>query len=140
MVEPSYEIFDHTADMGLRVVAPTREQLFETAVEGFYAMVGIVAVTDKFVERRVELKADDGALLFRDFLSQLLLWFERDSLRVIGLTIESLTDTEFVAMARAAHVDEQASFFDHEIKAITYHELALGSIPGGFESTVIVDI
>ena len=40
----------------------------------------------------------------------------------------------------ASPIDRRLSAYHHEVKAITYHELDILRIPGGYEATVIVDI
>ena len=39
-MEPSYELFDHTADIGIRAVAPTMAGLVAPAGQGLYAVIG----------------------------------------------------------------------------------------------------
>jgi hypothetical protein len=41
---------------------------------------------------------------------------------------------------QARTIDAGRSVPGHEVKAVTYHELAIRPIPGGFEATYILDI
>ena len=74
-----YELFDHTADLGLRVTAVTLDELFADAARGLFAM--IVERPDA-IEPRVDVKFDipgeDKAFLLFDWLRALLTTSEID--------------------------------------------------------------
>lgn len=44
------------------------------------------------------------------------------------------------AIVQTAPVDHHRSVSSREVKAVTYHELAICSTPQGYEATLIVDI
>src|SRR5687768_371801 len=76
-----YEVFEHTADLGLRVRAATKEELFAEAAKGLTAM--IVANLDSVQpvqSRTVEVAGDDLGFLMFDWLNELLYAFEADKL------------------------------------------------------------
>jgi len=79
-VEASYELFDHTADMGLRVCAPSYEALLDPAAQALYAAIGSLVPGEVAETRRIELHDEDPAYLLRDFLTELLHIFEREKL------------------------------------------------------------
>src|SRR5262245_1037228 len=47
-----FELFDHTADLGLRVLAPDRETLWREAAEGLFA---VIVEADPGLERPQQL-------------------------------------------------------------------------------------
>lgn len=139
-MEPSFEFFDHTADMGIRIRAATLADLLLPAGEGLYAVIGNLACRDSVRSVRLDLSANDSSLLLRDYLNELLILFDRDALLAKAVKVVEFTEHRLAVEVEVALVDQDNSEFDREVKAITYHELAISPIPGGFEATVIVDI
>lgn len=135
-----YELFDHTADMGIRVCAPTLGGLLKPAAEGLYAAIGDLVGIGAGRAERFDLGGEDAAGLLRDYLAELLILFERENRIVTAIDAADFTETHLKADATARAVDEERSIFLREVKAITYHDLAVRTIPGGFEARVIVDI
>ncbi len=139
-VRPSYEFFDHTADMGVRVWAATMPELLMPAAEGLYAAIGELAAGGDESPLDFEFQGNDPSVLLRDFLTELLILFERDRRRLIAITSATLTASRLAVTAQMAAVDFERSVFHREVKAITYHELNICEVPGGYEATFIVDI
>ncbi|MFQ5591332.1 MAG: archease [Phycisphaerae bacterium] len=139
-VQPSHEIFDHTADAGIRVRAPTLAQLLQPAGEGLYAVIGRLVCRTARKRIAFDLAGGDAPILLRDYLNELLILFERDRRCVQALEVSTFDHNHLRATARAAVIDTARSEFHREVKAITYHELDIRTIPGGFEATIIVDI
>jgi SHS2 domain-containing protein len=140
MLTPSFELFDHTADMGIRVRAATLEGLLEPAARGLYAAIGGLVPAASLDARPIDLTGDDAAGLLRDFLTELLIWFERDGAIATAFEDIRFEDRSLATSCRIHRVDSAASVFAREVKAITYHELEVRAVEGGFEARVIVDI
>jgi SHS2 domain-containing protein len=139
-MEPAFELIDHTADIGIRVRAATLPELLAPATEGLYAVIGEVLAADEAEPVSFELADSNPPLLLRDYLGELLVLFERDARRVILLEDLTFNEQCLKVTARTAHVDREGSDLLREIKAVTYHELDISPIPGGYEAIIIVDI
>ena len=139
-MEASYHFFDHTADMGLTVRAASLSELLAPATRGFYSLIGDLAPAAERSMTEFDLAGESAALLLRDYLSELLVVFERDHRFAVRVSEPHLSETRLAARAELASVDEASTVYDREVKAITYHELGIRRIPGGFEATLIVDI
>lgn len=137
-----FELFDHTADLGVRVVAPTLAELVRLATAGFYATIGEVVAAGMPTPVTFDLssRGDDPAVLLRDYLAELLHRFERDALAINEITVDEFTPRRFVVRGAARALDTERSILLREVKAITYHELTLRPVEGGYEATYIVDI
>jgi SHS2 domain-containing protein len=140
MVTPGYELFDHTADLGIRAYAPTLPALIPPITDGLYAAIGDVVARDGPVPRTFELHAHDPAVLLRDYLAELLHLFERERRRLTDVHALEFTADRLAVAGQARLIDDAASDLEREVKAVTYHELAVRPIPGGYEATFIVDI
>ena len=140
MANESFELFDHTADIGIRAVAPTRVGLSRPASEGLYACIGELVAGGETATREFDLNGTDAPTLLRDYLTELLILFEREQKIATSADVLEFTDTRLHVRATTQAVDAERSVFYREVKAITYHALAIREIEGGFEATVIVDI
>ena len=135
-----YEFFEHTADLGLRVRAPTLEQLFHDAAVGLFAMVvEAIPRDDAACRREFSIRGTRHDYLLFDWLNELLFVFdtERQLLSDFRISFErgGLTAS---ALARPLDVSRHRPI--REVKAITYHELRVESIEGGWIAELIVDI
>ena len=139
-MQPSFELFDHTADMGIRARAATLPGLLAPAGEGLYAVIGELVAAAESKPLVFNLTANDSAELLRDYLSELLTLFDRDALRFTALEVHVFSERCLSLTVHTAHLDKQRSSFRREVKAITYHQLAIRPVAGGYEATVIVDI
>ena len=140
-MQPSFEIFDHTADAGIRIVAPTLPELLKPAGDGLYAVIGTVVPSAEPPQRvSLDLTGSDPSLLLRDYLHELLILFERDDRIVTAVEQATFESERLTAGVQATLADRAHSAYHREVKAITYHELEIRSVPGGYEATVIVDI
>ena len=135
-----YETFEHTADLGLRVRAINLPELFADAGRGLTSM--IVADLDEVrlvEEHRVQIDEIDRDYLIFDWLSELLYLYESKHLLLRDFDVQ-LTSSGLTAIARGEPLDLQRHVVDHEVKAITYHELKLQPTADGWLLEVIVDI
>jgi SHS2 domain-containing protein len=139
-MEPSYEFFDHTADVGIRVRAPTLPELVIPAGEALYAVIGEIAGRGDGTPVTFDLTGEEPAELLRDYLGELLILFERDARTAGAVDVSKFTDSRLTVTVQVRPIDRGRSVFHHEVKAVTYHELDVKAIPGGYEATVIVDI
>lgn len=135
-----YEIFEHTADLGLRVRAPDLATLFADAGRGLTSMIAANLEAIAPV-REVRLKVggtrrDD--LLF-DWLSEILYLFESEHLLLSQFDVEINPDGVH-GIARGEPLDENRHELEHEVKAVTYHGLKVEETPNGWLAEVIVDI
>jgi SHS2 domain-containing protein len=135
-----YELFEHTADLGLRVQADTLNALFVDAARGLLAMfVADPETVRPTTTKAISLSADEPAYLLFDWLSELLYAFETDKLLLweFDLRIEG---NQLTATCRGEAMDASRHRMEHEVKAITYHGLRLEQTAGGWFAEIIVDI
>lgn len=135
-----YELFEHTADLGVRVSADTLPALLAPATAGLYATIGTLQSGQAGEPWDLELRDDDPALLLHDYLSEVLHLFERSQRMIVGLDAAVFEPPHLRVRARTAAVDWEASSLDREVKAVTYHELQVHETDPGWSATFIVDI
>lgn len=135
-----YELFEHTADLGLRVRAPDLDSLFAEAAACLFSAV----LEDIFTVRPeravgIEIAGADREFLLFDWLRDLLLKFDGDHL-VFGRFEVQVRDDGMTGTAWGEPLDPARHLLAHEVKAITYHELKVVRDGDEWLAEVIVDI
>lgn len=141
----TWQVFDHTADLGLRVEAPTRVALFEEAGRALTSL--FVESPDATVWERERhefaLTAAEPADLLFDWLHALLVAFEVRHLLLVRFAVEldeGAAGLRLRASAWGEGVDRSRHRLAREVKAITYHGLFLRPEGDGWAAEVIVDV
>ncbi len=126
MEDKPYEIFDHTADVGVIVHGKRIEELFEKAA---YAMFDIITNADRVEpvgKYRVQVKSPTLEDLFVDFLSELLYVFSTEFFVMCDFNVRiRKEDEEYIlnGIALGEPFDKDKHGIKIEVKAVTYHEL-----------------
>ncbi len=136
-----FEIFDHTADLGLRIQAADLPGLFSEAARALVAVIVEDADTIRpvqSVEIRVEAERLDD--LLRDWLAELLYRFHAEKMLLAEFDV-AVRGTALQAVARGEPVDCMRHEIEAELKAVTYHGLHVEQLDdGAWQAEVIVDI
>jgi SHS2 domain-containing protein len=135
-----FEVFEHTADLGLRVRAADVDSLFAEAGRGLFALI-VEDLTTVRPLRQVtfHLQGQDREYLLFDWLNELLFTFDASHLLLAEFTVR-LDANGLEAEARGEPLDPARHHLDHEVKAITYHGLKVKPTADGWLAEVIVDI
>ncbi|MEE9130640.1 MAG: archease [Phycisphaerales bacterium] len=136
-----FELFEHTADVGLRIRAADLNGLFAEAARGLFSL--IVENMDDVRpgrQRTFCLEADNPTELLCDWLAELLFVFDTKHLLFVEFDVRINAEHKLEATARGETVDETRHRLDHEVKAITYHGLTVRRDGPGWMAEVIVDI
>lgn len=139
-MESSVEFFDHTADMGVRVRAPSLAELVPVATKGLYSVIGQIVCGDPLEDVLIHLQGENPEIVLRDYLARVLLLFETKQTQLLNFKRVEFDHRALLVHAESALVDHAHSVYYREVKAVTYHELAIRETPDGFEATFIVDI
>ncbi len=138
----TWELFDHTADVGLRVHAEDLDSLFRAAAEGLFDT--IVSNREEVGTDEVEevaLEADGPALLLAGWLNELIYRCET-SHRLYGrFEVRVAEDGRSLSGTIAGEaIDRARHVLDHEVKAATHHDLRVERRGDGWLAEVILDI
>jgi protein archease len=133
-----FEILEHTADVGVRAEGESLGEVFEQAALGLADIMGIYA-PDAGDTEDIEVEARDVGALLVDWLSEIL-WLHdsRDAL-LGGVEIVGVTETSAngrVTLVPRAGEDVEGT----QVKAITYHQLAVKQTESGWRAQVFVDV
>jgi SHS2 domain-containing protein len=136
----SYETFEHTADLGLRVRAADLNSLFTEAAAGLFSMIATGLDPARAADLvRFELAASAIDLLLFDWLNELLYVYESRRLLLSRFEVQ-VADNWLSAVAYGEPVDRTRHALEHEVKAITYHGLKVERAGQDWLAEIIVDI
>jgi SHS2 domain-containing protein len=131
-----FEILEHTADVGLRATGVTLEEVFEQATLGLADIIGIRGNAGGTVVP-VDLTGSDIAGLLVDWLSEFLWLHETRSAALVSVQVQKVTDDRVHGWIELAPLGEATGV---QVKAVTYHQLAVEREPGGWRATVFFDV
>ena len=134
------ELFEHTADLGIRATAADLPGLFAEVSRGLtIATVEDATTVEPREQYAHTLDGTDREYLLFDLLREQLRRFELDG--ILTAKVETtFTDAGAEVIYHGEPIDTTRHVLSHEVKAITYHGLSVIEIPSGFEAEVIVDI
>lgn len=136
-----FQILEHTADVGIWAEAVDLPGVFEQATLGLLDIIGTWApgrAADEQVE--LDIHADDVGALLVDWLGEVL-WLgdSRDAV-VVSLEMGDVTERAASGRVGIAPRDDAAYEGGTQVKAITYHRLAVERTADGWTATVYVDV
>src|SRR5438045_1792089 len=132
-----FELFEHTADLGLRVHASSLEELLSEAARGLLAMfVANPEAVQPVQTKTIVLSAEDNSYLLFDWLTELLYAFEAEKLLFSQFDVQ-ISSQQLSATCRGEPMDESRHHMEHEVKAVTYHKLHVEQTAAGWQAEVI---
>jgi len=136
----NYELFEHTADTGVRVKAKDLKGVF---INSAFALFNIIA--EKKAEARtnaqkinLKQKAQNREELFFNWLSELLSLSAAKGLIFTDFKIIDLKDDSLEALAEGASAN--GFIMLTEVKAVTYHNLKIEKIGFLWQAEFILDV
>jgi SHS2 domain-containing protein len=134
-IEP-YRELDHTADLALEAHGRDLAELFRNAADGMIAIAGYEPEEGPRFPRRLQLSAPDGETLLVTWLEEILSQAEAEHTLLQDYTLRVKDGTGLEVEAVALPIRRIAK----EIKAVTFHELAIRPAEGGLEATIVFDV
>jgi SHS2 domain-containing protein len=136
------ETFEHTADLGLRVVAADLPDLFRTAATGLFDVIvaNRADVRDQD-EETMTLAAESTEDLLLSWLNELI--FRCETRHRLYQRFDVDVDAgghRLKATIAGELIDRDRHVLDHEVKAATRHALVVQPQGGGWLAEVILDI
>jgi protein archease len=126
----------HTADWELEVWAPDLPALLEQAARGMYALSGMRLQADSSQESSIAIHAPDAESLLVRFLTELLWVEEEQHLGFDEFSIQVDNASDMHAALRGSPILS----LDKEIKAVTYHNLAIQTTDHGLRVNIVFDV
>jgi SHS2 domain-containing protein len=136
----NYEVFEHTADIGLRIRGKDLKELFQNAgLAIFQVSSRRQYVKDKkHTDIIIRQKADNLDELFVNWLNELLSVSAAKEIIFHNIKVKTLEDNSLEALITGSSVENYR--VNTEIKAATYHQLKIEEVNKEWVAEVILDV
>ncbi|NLV71430.1 MAG: archease [Actinobacteria bacterium] len=143
--EEAYQDLDHPADVFLEVWGGDLPSLFENALFALYDHLAELETFDVEREEEIRLHAKDYSEALRALLAEALYRFETECFVAIRAEIAvddaAVDQVGVTARLKGEVVDKTRHRLLTEVKAVTYHQLAVERAPeGGWKATLLFDV
>jgi len=135
-----YEVFEHTADVGLHAYGQNLAELFVHAAQGMEDLMVPLGQIKIVTSREITVEGHDAVSLLIAWLNELIFLFDTEYLLLRDFTIDSITTTHLIAHASGEPYDAQRHELSSAIKAVTWHEAAVNFTDQGYQARIIFDI
>jgi len=135
--------FDHTADIGLSVSAPSLPSLFATAATALFDLLIESEPTPAeppLTQRTLTIRADDSTDLLVRWLAELLYLHETEQLIFRQLTVTDQSEQRLVGIVSWEVFDDAYHRVRREIKGITYHQACVEKTSTGWQARLVLDV
>ncbi len=139
----SFDFFDHTGDVGIRVTAPTAEALFAEAARAFTAVLTDPERVRPAEQHGLSLEAPALDLLLADWLGELLHLFETRAFlvhRATATVVRGPDRCRLTALVAGEPFDPARHAVNVLVKGVTYHQLSVEEVGAEWRARVILDI
>jgi SHS2 domain-containing protein len=138
-VQPSFEILEHTADIGFRAWGATVGEVFESAARALMAIATEHPAAAE-IERAVEVAGSDYESLMVNWLGEILFLFDSGQFAASDFHVDTVTPTALRARLAGEPRDPARHPWRLIVKAITFHQIEVAERNGHWEARVFVDI
>jgi SHS2 domain-containing protein len=136
----SFDILEHTADIGFHAEADTLAELFEEAAHAMLEIAADRSAVCVAATRQIDVTGPNLADLLVNFLSELLYLLDADRFVPVTVAIESVTSTAVRARLAGEPRDPARHPWRLIVKAVTYHGLDVSVHDGRWHATVFLDV
>ena len=135
-----FELVDHTADIGVRLWAPTAEEVFEQAALAMFSLVCDPLDVGELEAVEVALEAESMDLLLAAWLNELLSVFEARKLVLSQFDLLDVGEHSLRARVSGEPLDTSRHIICGGVKAASPRELSHEQREDGWRGFVLLDV
>ena len=135
-----YEVFEHTADIGIHAYGNTLAELFLHAAQGMESLMVAPEQVQIVTSWKITVEGHDNVSLLITWLNELIFLFDTEYLLFRDFDIESISETHLSAQASGEVYDVRRHDLSSGIKAVTWHEASVTQNHEGYKARIIFDI
>ena len=136
----TFEIIDHTADVGIVAYGADVEELFSNAALALFSLITEPESIKGKLHFDLTVNSEDRDSLLVEWLNELIYLFDVEHILFNRFDIESLTRNQLKATCYGETFDPIKHKVKVGVKAATYHMLKLDKNGGGYKAQIIFDI
>ena len=137
---PFYRLFNHTADLGMRVNGVSQKKLFENAGKALIEQLVDIKQRSGGEILPISLSAADFADLMVKWLSEILYLFNGENLVVEDISVANVRENHINSTLTVAPFNTDKHDLIREIKAVTYHQIEVKKKNNLWTARVIFDL
>ena len=137
---PPFEVFEHTADVGIVAHGADLRALFANAAQGMFSLMADLSGVEEREQRSIEVEARDRDGLLVSWLTELLYYLDAEEMLFRRFEIDELSETKLRGRAFGERIDRDRHDLRFGVKAVTRHMLEIAPENGGYRATVLLDI
>jgi SHS2 domain-containing protein len=135
-----FRTLEHTADVGFEAFGSTRDEVFANAARALMNLIVDLDTIKPSDEVTLEIHGPDPESVLVNWLSEILYLHDAERWLFRDFEIQSIHDDSLSALACGEKFQRSRHQTKLQVKAITYHQLALETNPQGWRAQVYVDI
>ena len=139
-VIPPYRLFDHTADLGVKVTGETLKALFENAAVSLGDLIAEGTSEASAVTERWTISGMDLPDLMVNWLREILYRWTGEGRLIDQAVIHDINENALIAEVVFSPFDPSIHGIRHEIKAVTYHQVSVVESQGMWTATAVLDL
>lgn len=136
----TFEIIDHTGDIGIIVYGGDLSELFFNAGRAFFSLLTNLNRIRSTLERSIVLQSENLEELMVAWLGELLYLFDAKALLFRKFQLEEINRCSLKATAQGEFFQPERHVIKREIKAVTYHQVKVEKKSGKWQGRIIFDI
>lgn len=136
----AFGLLEHTADVGIWLESTDITTIFTELPPILAQMIVSGPRKGPFEQRRVELSAPSRDLLLADLASEVVYLLDAEGVIVVDCDIITLNDTSIAANLNVCALDPALNEVQMAVKAVTYHQASLRTIPDGWRAELYLDV
>jgi len=133
-----YSFLEHSADVKFRAYGDTLEETFVFASEALNDTIrGDISILEQ-EEKSFEIEGADDMSLLYEFLEWFLVTLDSEDFLVSKIKDISIKEGKLKCVVVGDKAENYK--FTNDVKAVTYSEMFVREIEGGFECQVVLDV
>ena len=139
-VGKTFEIVDHTADIGITCYGTDIKRLFANAALGLFSLITELDNIKENLQHEVILSSQDREGLLIAWLNELLYIFDMEHKVFTRFEFDLLEENKLQARCFGDRINPEKQPIKREVKAATYHMLTIDKTNNGYKAQIIFDI
>jgi len=138
--EHRFEMIEHTADIGVIGYGDDMAGAFESVAYGMFSIMAELAKYEPTEYRTVTAVGDDEVELLERFLSTLLVMFDAERLLPLDFEITEISPRQLTCRVLVRKIGDDIEWLGPQVKAVTYHQMAVEQKNGQWMAKAIFDV
>jgi SHS2 domain-containing protein len=135
-----YNVFDHTADLGVAIYGKTVKELFANAAFAVFDIITDLNRVKATEERTIIVEGEGWEDLLVNYLREVLYMFNGEGLLLKEYSIIEIDPQHLHGRVSGELFTPSKHRINTEIKAVTYHQVTVRETPEMWTGRVIFDV